>query len=261
MDGRSVIESTLSTTIRPGFFAGTLDLFVEYLPFYLQGLLYTLLLAVVGTTVGLLIAFVFVVLKIQTVKRVTPFIPKNLKHLGKAFVNTYVTIFRGTPMMVQAMIFYYGLASLGVRLPILAAGLIVVTLNTAAYLTEILRSGLESIDPGQREAAESLGMTTRQTYQKILLVQAFKNMIPAIGNELIVNIKDTAVLSVIGVGELFYMGRSVAGAHYRYTESFMIVAIIYLIVVMIAVYLLKQLSRWMGKTPKDLNTSESGQAA
>jgi len=131
-------------------------------------------------------------------------------------------------------------------------------LNTAAYLTEILRSGLQGLDKGQKEAAESLGMSTRQIYQKILFPQAFRNMIPAIGNELIVNLKDTAVLSVIGTTELFYMGRSVAGAHYRYTEAFVIVALIYLGIVMVAVYGLRKLSETMGRESTHILKSESG---
>lgn len=140
--------------------------------------------------------------------------------------------------MVQAALFYYGLATLGVRMPILVAGVIIVTLNTAAYLTEVLRSGINSIDKGQIEGAKSIGLTRRQMFQYIIFPQVLKNMLPAIGNELVVNIKDTAVLSVIGVSELFYMGKSVAGTYYRYTESFVLVALIYLITVLVTTRLL-----------------------
>jgi putative lysine transport system permease protein len=169
-----------------------------------------------------------------------------------------VAFFRGTPMLVQAMVFYYGLNQLGVRIGFFEAGLTVVSLNTAAYLTEILKAGLLSLDGGQKEAALSLGMTHMQSYRYILLPQALKNMIPAIGNELIVNIKDTAVLSVIGVGELFYMGRAIASQTYRYTEAFILVSIVYLITVLIAVELLKRISLWLGKEPKALPSSSGG---
>ncbi|MFP4078691.1 MAG: amino acid ABC transporter permease [Candidatus Izemoplasmataceae bacterium] len=245
------------TSISPTFFGGMFDLFIRYLPLYMRGVLFTILLAVAGTFIGLLIAFILVIMKIQVLTRYGSILKRMMQMISKRFAEIYVTVFRGTPMMVQAMLFYYGLARVGVRMPVLVAGLTVVSLNTAAYLTEILRSGLQGLDPGQKEAAESLGMSTRQVYQKILFPQAFRNMIPAIGNELIVNLKDTAVLSVIGATELFYMGRSVAGAHYRYTEAFMITALIYLGLVMVAVYALRKLSDYMGRESKHLLSSES----
>ncbi|MFW6299223.1 MAG: amino acid ABC transporter permease [Bacillota bacterium] len=244
--------------ISPTFFGGIYDLFIEYFPFYMRGVYFTIVLAVAGTLIGLMIAFILVIMKIQVLTKYGSLLKRISQWIAKRFSEIYVTIFRGTPMMVQAMLFYYGLARAGLQMPVFVAGLTVVSLNTAAYLTEILRSGLQGLDPGQKEAAESLGMSTRQVYQKILFPQAFRNMIPAIGNELIVNLKDTAVLSVIGTTELFYQGRSVAGAHYRYTESFVITALIYLVLVMIAVYALRKLSEYMGRTPKHiLNKSES----
>lgn len=145
--------------------------------------------------------------------------------------------------MVQAAIFFYGLASFGVHLSIIFAGIIIVTLNTAAYLTEVLRSGINAIDKGQFEGAKSIGLTRTQMFRFIIFPQVIKNMLPAIGNELVVNIKDTAVLSVIGVSELFYMGKSVAGTYYRYTESFVIVAILYLVLVLITTRLLTYIVR------------------
>jgi putative lysine transport system permease protein len=235
-----------------------IDLVIRYYPLYLQGIMYTLILAIAGTLIGLFIAFILVIMKIQTLNHYGNLVTRVFKWISKRFAEMYVTVFRGTPMIVQAMLFYYGLARAGVRMPVLIAGLTVVSLNTAAYLTEILRSGLQGLDKGQKEAAESLGMSTRQIYQKILFPQAFRNMIPAIGNELIVNLKDTAVLSVIGTTELFYMGRSVAGAHYRYTEAFVIVALIYLGIVMVAVYGLRKLSETMGRESTHILKSESG---
>ncbi len=245
------------SSIRGDFIGGTIDLFSLYWPLLLQGLYITLLLSFLGTFLGLIAASFLVALKTQenTYNQTLPM--RFFSLLSKQLASVYVTIFRGTPMIVQAMVLYYGLARLGVRLPILVAGLLVVSLNTAAYITEILRSGLEALNKGQSEAALSLGLSPRQTYWFIRFPQAFKNMIPAIGNELIVNIKDTAVLSVIGVGELFYTARGVAGSHWRYTETFFLVAMIYLLVVMIAVYGLKMLSTYLGKSPKDILRSES----
>jgi putative lysine transport system permease protein len=163
-------------------------------------------------------------------------------------------------MMVQAAIFYYGLATVGVRLPIILAGIIVVTLNTAAYLSEVLRSGINGLDPGQMEAARALGMTRIQSYRYIIFPQVIRHMIPAIGNELVVNIKDTAVLSVIGVTELFYMGKSVAGTYYRYTEAFVLVALIYLIIVLITTRLLSILVKSINGDYFQIQSQTGGEA-
>ncbi len=161
-------------------------------------------------------------------------------------------------MMVQAAIFFYGLASLGIRIPIIIAGIIIVTLNTAAYLTEVLRSGINGIDEGQFEGAKSIGLSRGKMFLYIIFPQVLKNMLPSIGNELVVNIKDTAVLSVIGVSELFYMGKSVAGTYYRYTESFVLVALIYLIIVLLTTRILTFIVKIVnGKSKVSFPTSQS----
>lgn len=240
------------------FLNNLLELFISGYPLLLEGLQSTLLLAFLGTTFGLLIALVLITVQSIYVMPHEPFFSRFFKRFIIQLSKGYVAFFRGTPMLVQAMVFYYGLNQMGLRIGFFEAGLTVVSLNTAAYLTEILKAGLNSLDGGQKEAALSLGMTHAQSYKYILLPQALKNMIPAIGNELIVNIKDTAVLSVIGVGELFYMGRAIASQTYRYTESFILVSIIYLITVLIAVELLKRISLWMGKEPKSFPSQSGG---
>ncbi len=209
----------------------------EY-PLYLTGLFYTVLIALVGTILGLgLSIFLTITRLIESDVRDSEIV-RVLKWIMRSIGNLYVQFFRGSPLIVQAMIFYYGLASLGVQLDLIIAGVTIVSLNTAAYLSEVLRAGINSIDKGQMDASLSIGMTKWQSYRYVIFPQVLNNMIPAIGNELVINIKDTAVLSVIGVGELFYMGRSVAGTYYRYTESFLIVAIFYLIVVLVTTRLL-----------------------
>lgn len=234
-------------------------LFINGYPLLLEGLQTTLLLAFSGTGLGLVVALGLITIQKVHVMPHEPFFSQVLKRLGQHITKMYVAFFRGTPMLVQAMVFYYGLNQMGVRIGFFLAGLIVVSLNTAAYVTEILKAGLNSLDTGQSEAALSQGLTHFQTYRYILLPQAFKNMVPAIGNELIVNIKDTAVLSVIGVGELFYMGRAIASTTYRYTEAFILVSLIYLVTVLAAVELLKRLTLKLGQEPKAL-TSQSGSA-
>jgi putative lysine transport system permease protein len=225
--------------IPSGFFAIVWYLLKEEYPLYISGIQFTIIISITGTLLGLVVAFFITVLRLMENDSRDGVMSRILKRLSRIVGVVYVEFFRGTPMIVQAMIFYYGLAMVGVRLELIFAGIIVVTLNTAAYLSEVLRAGINALDQGQMEAARSLGMSKAQAYIHIIFPQVIKNMVPAIGNELVINIKDTAVLSVIGVGELFYMGRSVAGTYYRYTESFVIVAAIYLIVVLITTRLLQ----------------------
>lgn len=223
----------------PGDFAGGIFFILRNnYELYLEGIKYTLLISVLGTLLGLFLALIITVLRIQESDKRDTIVTRVFKRISVIGSSSYVEFFRGTPMMVQAAIFFYGLATLGFRIPIIVAGIIIVTLNTAAYLTEVLRSGINAIDKGQLEGAKSIGLTRGQMFRYIIFPQVIKNMLPAIGNELVVNIKDTAVLSVIGVSELFYMGKSVAGTYYRYTESFVLVALIYLVIVLLTTRLL-----------------------
>jgi putative lysine transport system permease protein len=142
----------------------------------------------------------------------------------------YIEVFRGTPMIVQAMVVFYGAAMLyNIHLSPIPAGIFIVSINTGAYMAEIVRGGILSVDKGQFEAAHSIGMTHAQTMANIVLPQAIRNILPATSNEFVINIKDTSVLSVISVTELFFMSKSVAGINYRYFEVFLITCIIYFI--------------------------------
>lgn len=229
----------------------------EY-PLFISGFIFTITIAVVGTLLGLFLSTIITVLRLLEKDSRDLKSTIFLKKIGNMIAVVYVEFFRGTPMIVQAMIFYYGLASVGVRLDYLVAGIIVVTLNTAAYMSEVLRSGINSIDKGQMEAARSIGMTKGQGYKNVIFPQVIKNMVPAIGNELVINIKDTAVLSVIGVGELFYIGRSIAGTYYRYTETFVIVALMYLVIVILATRILNYVVHRLNRDSKALiNTTQS----
>lgn len=226
---------------------------------YLTGIEYTLIISLVGTFLGLFVSFFITVLRLLERDSKDLLITRIFKKIGNILGVVYVEFFRGTPMIVQAMIFYYGLAMLGVRLELIIAGIIIVTINTAAYLSEVLRAGINSIDKGQMEAARSIGMTKVQGYIYVIFPQVIKNMVPAIGNELVINIKDTAVLSVIGVGELFYMGRSIAGTYYRYTESFVIVAFIYLVLVLITTRILNYIVKRLNTESKTIiNQTQMG---
>jgi putative lysine transport system permease protein len=248
----------LASQIPDDFLGGILYIIQNNYKLYIEGASFTLMIAVSGTILGLLLALLIIVFRIQQKDLRDTKVMITMKKISVLASTSYVEFFRGTPMMVQAAIFYYGLAMVGVRLPIIVAGVIVVTLNTAAYLVEVLRSGINSIDPGQMEAARAIGLSRGQSYLYIIFPQVIKNMIPAIGNELVVNIKDTAVLSVIGVSELFYMGKSIAGTHYRYTESFILVALIYLVLVLITTRLLTLIVRLINHERVSLPKSQTG---
>jgi putative lysine transport system permease protein len=210
------------------FFGGAWYLFREYFPLFAQGVATTLLLAITGTIFGFLLSLIFASLKIQSIDKRDSKSKALVKLTGKYFSSMYITFFRGTPMIVQAMIFYYLFRSWGIQWSPLVAGLFVVTVNTTAYIAEVIRGGIGAIDKGQMEAARSLGFSRRKTMRLIILPQAIKNSIPAIGNEFIVNIKDTAVLSVIGVIDLYNATRAASSVFYRFTEGFFVAALIYL---------------------------------
>lgn len=224
----------------------------NYWQFFLQGLASTVILSTFGTIVGLLLG-IFVALGKNIIVNKYDRLPlKILKYTGKGFASVYSTVIRGTPMMVQAMIFKYGCQALGINWNLIfsdnvvinglfIAGIIVITFNTAAYMGEIIRSGLNGVSKTQIEAGRSLGMTDRQTFMYVVFPQALKNSIPTIGNEWIVNIKDSSVLNVIGVSELYFMSGTVANKGYKFIAAYVIVAVIYLLLTLLTSLLLKML--------------------
>lgn len=218
---------------------------------YAEGLKTTLILAIVGTIFGTLIGFVIVGLRIQKVHYKDKPLIKFLKKFANWFAIVYIDIIRGTPMMVQAMLFFYGIAA-NIMEPN-TAGAIIISFNTAAYIAEILRSGINAIDDGQMEAGRSLGLTNVQTFIYVIIPQTLKNTIPALANELIVNIKDSSVLSVIAVSELFYATKQAASTGYQYTESYFISAAIYLVLTIVLTRLLNVVMR---KVLKSENTEQ-----
>lgn len=219
------------------FFEDVGYLLNNYWSIYLSGFASTLILSVFGTVVGLIIGIFLA-------------FGRNIPVLGW-FCKGYSVIIRGTPMMVQALIFKYFcqivlkinfnniLPTLNVFNGWLIAGLFVITFNTAAYMCEIVRSGLNGVDNGQIEGARSLGMTNFQTLIHVTLPQALRNSLPTIGNEWIVNIKDSSVLNIIGVTELFFQAEASASDNYKYIAAYLLVALIYLVMTLGATGLLK----------------------
>ena len=226
---------------------------------FLRGAGVTMAIAVVSTFIGLIIGFlVGIVQTIPTDRQQNP-LKWGLLGFVRIILNVYVEVFRGTPMMVQAMFIYYGAAMVfGINMDMWTAAFFIVSINTGAYMAETVRGGILSIDPGQTEGAKAIGMTHFQTMVHVVLPQALRNIMPQIGNNLIINIKDTCVLTVIGTVELFYSSKSVAGAYYWYFESFTIAMIVYFILTFVCSRVLRFLeSKMDGPDNYDLATTDT----
>ena len=229
---------------------------------YLPGIRNTLILALVATAIGCLIGFVCGILNTIPHSKNAPPVKRFFLALIRAVVRIYVEIFRGTPMVLQAVFLYYGLPYFtdnAVRFDsIWMAAILVVSINTGAYMAESVRGGIISIDPGQTEGAKAIGMTHVQTMLHVILPQAIRNILPQIGNNFIINIKDTSVFSVISITDLFFVHKSVVGALYTYFESATIVMVIYLTMTLFASYLLRLWEKALdGPQNYDLNTTDS----
>lgn len=195
---------------------------------FLRGTIYTVLISLVGTILGLAIGLIVGVIK--SAQKNKNAILNILLIILKFISNIYVQVIRGTPMMVQAILFFYGLQLFfNIDISPMTSAFIIVSINTGAYMAEVVRGCINSIDPGQEETAKALGMSHIQAMRYVILPQVFKNIIPNIGNEFIVNIKDTSVLNVISVNELFFTTKSIAGANFRFFETYFITSVIYLI--------------------------------
>ena len=228
-------------------FGRAYEIFIENWSLFSYGIQNTLLFAIVGTVVGLILGLITGALRAILEDPMDSFPVKILKKLAKWIVGFYVWFFRGTPMMVQALFFFYLLR------PILgwtgfSAGLIIISVNTGAYMAEIIRGGIQSIDAGQSEAAKSLGMTTFQTMVSIIFPQAIKNTFPTIGNQLIVNIKDSCMLNAIQVTELYFQSSSVAGSNMKFAEVYFLEMVMYLALTTIATLILNAVERKINKT-------------
>ena len=213
---------------------------------YLKGAGTTLLIALVSTFIGCIIGFLVGIIQTIPVDKTRgkgnrdPFLKRIVLGVVNAVLKIYIEVFRGTPMIVQAVFIYYGMSQLfGIQLGMWQAAFLVVSINTGAYMAESVRGGIISVDPGQMEGAKAIGMNHVQAMTSVILPQAFRNILPQIGNNLIINIKDTSVLSVISIVDLFFVHKSVSGALYTYFESATIVMVIYLSMTLLASKLLR----------------------
>lgn len=205
----------------------------------LSGVGVTMLIALVGTFVGLLIGLLTGVARSSPLSK-RPAV-RILQKILNAIIAVYIEVFRGTPMMVQAMVIYWGYAFLngGKTLPLLISGMFIVSINTGAYMAEIVRGGIMSIDKGQTEGALSIGMSHSQTMFKIILPQVIRNILPSVSNEFVINIKDTSVLNVIGVTELYYFAGVTYKENYKMFQTYLVVCVIYFILTFTVTRLLR----------------------
>ncbi|TDL80397.1 amino acid ABC transporter permease [Peribacillus frigoritolerans] len=208
------------------------DIIIDYLPLFIEGTLWTIAITIMGVLLGAILGLFIGIGKMM----------KN--PLARLPFVWYVNFFRGTPLLVQIFIIHFGVMPLFMSTvnPILS-GVVSLALNAAAYIAEIFRAGIKSIDRGQMEAARSLGMNHMQAMKEVILPQAVKRMIPPLGNEFIVLLKDSSLISLISVPELMYWGKAATGQYYRIWEPYLTVAFVYLVLTLTLTYLLNYVER------------------
>ncbi len=211
------------------FFTDVINIVIKYYPFLLRGIGYTMLIAMVGTLAGLLIGLATGVLR--TCPLSGNIVVRFVQKLINGLIAVYVEVFRGTPMMVQAMVIYWGyaFATGGQQLPLIPSGILIVSINTGAYMAEIVRGGIISVDKGQFEGAAAVGMTHWQSMLYVIMPQVLRNILPSVANEFVINIKDTSVLNVIGVTELYHFAGVIKRQNFQTFQTYLVVCVIYFV--------------------------------
>ena len=231
-----------------------LFLLIKSRDIFFTGFKTTVALAVFGTAIAFFLALLLVFLRIQVPDRSDNDFVRFCKIVGSGFARVYSTVVRGTPMMVQAMIVFFGVFKLFKLTDLtttqinsiwttFAAGLVTIVLNSTAYMMEVLRGGIESVDAGQAEAARSLGLSQWQAMRKVVFPQGVKYAIPALSNELVINIKDSSVLSVIGTFDRMFATTTVGGTYYANFDAALITSVVYLCLTMFASWLLGRFAK------------------
>ena len=233
------------------------EILSKYFPSFLLGIRTTLILALSGTLIGLVIGLLVGGFRAIRPDRTAPKWQKILKKAGDILARIYIEVFRGTPMMVQAVFIYYLVYTNIFKWDKMLAAVIIISINTGAYMAEIIRSGIQAVDPGQNEAARCLGLDSWQTMTEVILPQAIRNTFPAIGNELIVNIKDSSVLLIISITELMFQSNSIAGTTYRFTETYFVTAMIYLFLTGVSSIILHFIENKLNNTRTSLPQSDT----
>ncbi len=232
-------------------------LWTKYYPMYLNGIKNTLILALVATFIGCVIGLVCGILNTIPYNKNDNVVKRCFLRLVRILVRVYVEVFRGTPMVLQAVFIYYGLpyfTNNTVRFnDVWTAAILIVSINTGAYMAESVRGGIISIDPGQTEGAKAIGMTHVQTMTNVILPQALRNIMPQIGNNFIINVKDTSVMFIISFTDFFAAHRYIVGVNNMYFPSATIEMIGYLTMTLLASFLLRWIEKLMdGASSYDL---------
>ena len=231
-------------------FEAKINKFVEILIDYkgyvkvIEGLENTLKIAVLGLVIGIVIGTL-----IATVRVIPKY--KTLPRVLNSICTFYVGFFRGTPMVVQLLLFYYvALPLMGINLPSVSVAIAVFGLNSGAYISEIMRSGIQSVDYGQTEGGRSVGLSFSTTMMKIVIPQAVKNILPTLGNEFIVLIKETSIVSFIGAADLYVAFNYIGSNSYEFMVPYLAMAIIYIVIVCIITVLIKFMERSLKKSDR-----------
>ena len=194
---------------------------LKYSHLFVSGLLMTLKLTFLAVTIGVILGLIVALIKMSSIKPIS-------------FIGaSYVEIIRGTPLLVQLLLIYNGLMQFGIDIPAFTAGVSALAINSAAYVAEIIRAGIQAVDPGQNEAARSLGMTHAMAMRYVIIPQAIKNILPALGNEFIGMLKESAIVSVIGFADLTRQADIIQSITYKYFEPYIIIAAIYFVMTFI----------------------------
>ena len=224
-------------------------LWSNYRMMYLQGIWNTLRLALIATVIGCVIGLICGILNTIPYSKNDPLPKRFVLKLIRVIVRVYVEVFRGTPMVLQAVFIFYGLPYFtdnAMRFGrVWAAAILIVSINTGAYMAESVRGGIISIDPGQTEGAKAIGMTHVQTMVNVILPQALRNIMPQIGNNFIINVKDTSVMFIISFTEFFAVHRYITGVNNLYFPSAAIEMIGYMTMTLAASFLLRLLEKMM----------------
>jgi polar amino acid transport system permease protein len=210
----------------------------------LTGLQNTLYIAIVGLAIGILIGTVIAVIEVFPKY-------KRLPRILNGFCSFYVGLFRGSPVVVQLLVTYYVfLPLIGVNMPALNVCVLVFGLNSGAYVSEIMRGGIMSVDPGQMEAGRAVGLSYGVTMMQVVVPQAIKNILPTLGNEFIALIKETSVVSFVGAADLYVAFNYIGTNSYEFMVPYLVMALIYIVLVMIIAFLVKTMERSLGKSDR-----------
>ncbi len=210
----------------------------------LEGLQNTLKIAIIGLVIGIVIGTLIAVVRVLPKYKLLPRILNGI-------CSFYVSFFRGTPMVVQLLLSYYvALPLMGINLPSVSVAIVVFGLNSGAYISEIMRSGIQSVDPGQMEGGRAIGLNFGTTMLKIVIPQAIKNILPTLGNEFITLIKETSVVSFVGALDLYVAFNRIGSNSYEFMVPYLVMALIYIVLVLIISGLVKLMERSLSKSDR-----------